>query len=117
MLDSSWHPRCQGVWRRWSPRRRNSSAGESSTLGRQKWVYHKLPSEFPPDFPQRLESLKEATGLTWLGALGVDARMLRRWRTGTQPGSGHLIALFRFADGLGLLRHLLPEAADQEGVG
>ena len=89
-------------------------------MARQKWVYHKLPSEFPPDFPQWLESLKEATGLTWLGlarALGVDARMLRRWRTGTQPGSGHLIALFRFADGLGLLRHLLPEVEDREGVG
>ena len=43
--------------------------------------------------------------------------MLRRWRTGTKPDPGHLIALFNFADEWGLLRHLLPCAQDREAVG
>ena len=88
-------------------------------MGRQKWVYHVFPSEFPEDFPQRLESLKDAAGLSWRGlarSLNVDIRMLRRWRTGTKPDPGHLIALFNFADEWGLLRHLLPCAEDREAT-
>ena len=83
-------------------------------MGRQQWVYRRSPAEFPPDFPRRLERLKDAAGLSWRGLarrLGVDARLLRRWRTGTRPDAAHLLALLQCADELGRLRHLLPKAS------
>ena len=54
----------------------------------------------PRDFPQRLERLKEASGLSWRGmarALGVDHRQLLRWRKGVVPCGGAMHAIFRFA--------------------
>ena len=86
-------------------------------MGRQRWVYRRSPAAFPPDFPHRLERLKDAAGLSWRGLarrLGVDARLLRRWRTGARPDAGHLLALLHCADELGLLRHLLPKAGSGE---
>ena len=84
-------------------------------MGRpQRHVYHTEPARFPPDFPERLERLREGAGLSRRGlarALRVDARTLRRWSNGTKPGSGHLYRLFVFALGRGLLHCLLPEAA------
>ena len=62
-----------------------------------------LPYEsgvLPEDFPDRLERLKEASGLTWAGfakALGVDRKQVRRWRKGTEPCGGAMHSLFRFA--------------------
>ncbi|MCY4640034.1 MAG: helix-turn-helix transcriptional regulator [Chloroflexi bacterium] len=85
-------------------------------MGRlQRHVYHVEPSRFPPDFPERLERLRRETGLSrraMARALRVEARTLRRWRSGTQPGPGHLYRLFRFAAGRGLLHCLLPDAAE-----
>ncbi|MCY3507110.1 MAG: helix-turn-helix transcriptional regulator [Chloroflexi bacterium] len=81
-------------------------------MGRpQRHVYHVEPSRFPPDFPERLERLREGAGLSGRGlarALRVDARTLRRWRNGTAPGPGHLYRLFCFALERGLLHCLLP---------
>ena len=77
---------------------------------RQQLVYRIEPSRFPPDFPERLESFREAAGLSSRGLarmLRVDNRLLRRWRKGTQPDSGHLIALFSLAADMGLLHILL----------
>ena len=53
--------------------------------------------------------------------LRVDNRMLRRWRKGTQPDPGHLVALFTLAAEMGLLHILLtaagePEAAERQIV-
>ena len=48
--------------------------------------------------------------------LRVDNRMLRRWRNGTQPDPGHLIALFSFAAERGLLHILLSGTGDSEAV-
>lgn len=83
-------------------------------MGRlQQHVYHIAPSRFPPDFPERLERLRGEAGLSWRGmarGLRVDARTLRRWRTGTAPGPGHLYRLFCFALDRGLLHVLLPGA-------
>lgn len=82
-------------------------------MGRQKWVYRLEPSPFPEDFPRRLVAFKEAAGFTWRGlarALRVDIRQLKRWRKGTRPDPGHLVALFVLAAGMGLLHLLLPEA-------
>ncbi len=52
----------------------------------------------PADFPARLALLKEATGLSWEGlavCLGVDSRQVLRWRQGTEPGGGAMLALVR----------------------
>ena len=81
-------------------------------MGRQRWVYRLEPSRFPEDFPRRLESFKEASGLTWRGLareLRVDIRQIKRWRKGTRPDSGNLVALFSLAASMGLLHLLLPE--------
>ena len=62
-----------------------------------------LPLEdavFPEDFPERLERLKEVSGLTWTAfarALGVDRKQVARWREGVEPAGGAAFSLFRFA--------------------
>ncbi len=81
---------------------------------RQRHVYHVEPSRFPPDFPECLERLLRETGLSRRALareLRVEARTLRRWRNGAQPGPGHLYRLFAFAAGRGLLQCLLPGVA------
>ena len=86
-------------------------------MGRQRWVYRRDRSRFPLDFPERLEGLRDAAGLSWRGLarrLRVDPRMMRRWRTGTRPDPGHLYALFNLADEMGLLHLLLPSVAEPE---
>ena len=88
-------------------------------MGRQRWVYHREPSRFPEDFPERLERFKAAAGLSSRALarrLCIDARMMRRWRNGTKPDPGHLITLFSVAEEMGLLRHLLPVAQEPESV-
>ena len=80
-------------------------------MGRQQeLVYHVEREEFPQDFPARLEAFVEAAGLSWRGLarrLKVNARIVRRWRAGAKPGSGHLVNLLELAAGMGLLYHLL----------
>ena len=55
----------------------------------------------PEDFGQRLERLKEASGLSWRGfakALGVDPKQLRLWRKkGVEPCGGAMLSICRFA--------------------
>ena len=82
---------------------------------RQEGVYHAEPSRFPPDFPERLETFRKAAGLSWRGLarrLRVSARCVWRWKAGTPPDSGHLIALFDLAAGMGLLHILLPSVGE-----
>ena len=84
---------------------------------RQQWVYHIEPEEFPPDFPDRLDAFRRAAGLSCRGLarlLKVNARTVFRWNAGTAPGSGHLVALFGLAAGMGLLHLLLPEVGEGE---
>ena len=89
-------------------------------MGRQQeLVYHVAREEFPQDFPDRLEAFVEAAGLSWrelARRLKVNARIVRRWRAGAKPGSGHLVNLFNLAAGMGLLHHLLPSVAELEGA-
>ena len=63
-----------------------------------------LPSGvLPRDFAQRLERLKEASGLSWRGlarALGVDPKQLARWRKGVEPCGGAMHSIHRFASGI-----------------
>ncbi len=86
---------------------------------RQQWVYRTEPSRFPPDFPQRLEAFKVASGLSWRGLareLRVDVQLLRRWRNGTKPDPGHLVSLFNLGGKMGLLHCLLPEAVKYSSI-
>ena len=89
-------------------------------MGRQQeWVYHVEPEEFPQDFPERLERFRQAAGLSWRGLarrLKVNARIVRRWRAGAKPGSGHLVNLFDLAAGMGLLHILLPSVGEPEAA-
>ena len=89
-------------------------------MGRQQeMVYHIEREEFPQDFPARLEAFVEAAGLSWRELsrrLKVNARIVRRWKAGTKPGSGHLVNLFDLAAGMGLLPILLPSVGEAESV-
>ena len=89
-------------------------------MGRQQeLVYHIEREEFPQDFPKRLEAFVEAAGLSWrelARRLKVNARIVRRWKAGAKPGSGHLVNLFDLAAGMGLLHILLPSAGEPEGA-
>ena len=54
----------------------------------------------PDDFGQRLERLKEASGLSWRGlarALGADPKQLARWRKDVEPCGGAMHSIHRFA--------------------
>ena len=78
---------------------------------RQQHVYHVEPSQFPPDFPERLERFRAAAGLSWRGLarrLRVSVRCVWRWKKGTKPDPGHLFSLFDLAAEMGLLHILLP---------
>lgn len=68
----------------------------------------------PEDFPERLERIKEASGLSWNSLaekLGVDPRQVARWRKGVEPSGGAMLALMRLAMLMpGGLQMLLGEA-------
>ncbi len=61
----------------------------------------------PGDFPERLELLKEASGLTWnafADAIGIDKKRVHRWRRPkkdgnkpVKPDSGGFYALVKIA--------------------
>ncbi len=61
--------------------------------------------ELPEDFAQRLERLKQASGLSWdsfAEAIGVERKQVLRWRRGTEPsGSAYhgLVELARWIPG------------------
>ncbi len=66
----------------------------------------------PEDFPLRLELLKEASGFSWRGmarAIGIDHKLLLRWRRGAAPSGGSMLSLFLFANRIGCLHILLGE--------
>ena len=69
-----------------------------------------LSGDLPPDFPQRLVRLKEASGLTWeefAWVLGVELKQVLRWQNGTEPcgGAYHCLVLLatRIPGGLEIL--------------
>ena len=62
----------------------------------------RLPFEslLPKDFAERLDRIREASGLTWSGfakALDVDYKQMLRWRKGVEPSGGALHSLYLFA--------------------
>ncbi len=56
--------------------------------------------ELPDDFPERLERLKQASGLSWdafAEAVGVERKQVFRWRRGTEPSGSAYHALVELA--------------------
>ena len=54
----------------------------------------------PRDFAQRIDRLKEASGLTWdefAEPLGVESKQVLRWRQGAEPCGGSYHALIELA--------------------
>lgn len=72
--------------------------------------YRPNGAESPDDFPQRLERLREASGLTWRALareLGASMHSLYRWRAGTKPDVAHMLAIVEFATETELMDCLL----------
>ena len=63
-------------------------------------------------FPERLNRLKDASGLSWAELarrIGTNTLTVRRWRAGTHPNSQHLLALMDLAGKLGLANILIAD--------
>ena len=74
-------------------------------MPRQRKPSRREAHVFPEDFPEKLEQLKEASGLTWselARRLGTNPLTVRRWRQGARPNALHLLALLQFAASLDL---------------
>lgn len=72
-------------------------------MARRRNVYRRVVWTFPPDFPDRLCQLKEASGLSWRALarqLGTDTPTVRRWRNGQRPNGVYVYALFAMAERL-----------------
>ena len=72
-------------------------------------------NRLPDDFPDRLERLRKAAGLTWAGlaaAIGVDYRQMYKWRKhGVEPSGAAMDRLYKFASRIpGGLEILLGES-------
>ena len=66
----------------------------------RKRTSNNRPPPFPGDFGERLERLKELTGLAWGGfaeRLGVTQRGLAKWRNGGPPSGRYLWAIIELA--------------------
>lgn len=76
-------------------------------------------AELPEDFPERIERLRLATGLSreaFAHCLSVDPRQLRQWMRGTKPRGDGLFALFTMASRLPGGLELLLHGDGQRGV-
>ena len=71
---------------------------------------------FPKDFPERLERLKELSGLSWrrlAERVGVTRSRVMGWRRGKVPKGFALLDLIRFSLGVeGGLDALFPDVAE-----
>ena len=80
-------------------------------MPRQRVHHGRMAFAFPDNFPRRLESFKEALGLSWAELarrVGTYPDTVRRWRAGVRPNAGHLMSLLSLSDMLGL-SYLLSE--------
>ena len=70
-----------------------------TTIERKRTLNNR-PPPFPQDFGERLERLKELTGLSWgefAERLGVTQRGLAKWRNGGPPSGRYLWAIIGLA--------------------
>ena len=88
------------------PRRRRSAPRLPAHGGAPVVAGRPVPcasGRLPRDFPERLDRLKRASGLTWeefAEALGVDVKRVLSWRHGIEPRGGAYHALLEFASRL-----------------
>ena len=78
-------------------------------MPRQRIRHRRRVPSFLHGFPERLEQLKEASGLSWAELarrIGTNTLTLRRWRAGARPNSQHLLALMDLAGRMELSRIL-----------
>ena len=77
-------------------------------MPRGRISYRRRVRAFPGDFPDRLERLKEESGLSWAELsrrLGTHPETVRRWKEGrVRPNGEHMLALCELADNLALGR-------------
>ena len=69
-------------------------------MPRQRTHHRKTVRSYLDGFPESLERLKEATGLSWAELarrIGTNTLTVRRWRGGVRPNSQHLLALMDLA--------------------
>ena len=82
-----------------SPSAQPQRAGRELNIQGRIFVYG--TGVLPEDFPQRLDALRRAAGLTWNGladALGVDRKQVLRWKEeGTEPCGGAMLSIVRLA--------------------
>ena len=74
--------------------------GSMEHIDREELIRSLETGVLPRNFPQRLERLKEASGLSWSGfarAVGVDPKQANKWRKGAEPSGGAYHCLVRFA--------------------
>ncbi len=70
-----------------------------TTEVRKRTLNHRPPL-FPEDFGERLERLKEMSGLPWgefSERLGVTQTGLRKWRNGGPPSGAYFWAILKLA--------------------
>ena len=80
-------------------------------MPRQRTRHGRAVRSYLDGFPESLERLKEATGLSWAELarrIGTDTLTLRRWRGGVRPNSQHLLALMDLAGEMDLSDILTP---------
>ena len=66
----------------------------------QKRTLDHRPPPFPEDFGERLERLKELSGLSWgefAERIGVTQTGLRKWRNGGPPSGAYFWAILKLA--------------------
>ena len=69
-------------------------------MPRQRTRHGRTVRSYLDGFPESLERLKEATGLSWAElarSIGTNTLTIRRWRGGVRPNSQHLLALMDLA--------------------
>ena len=110
------------------PRRGNSEEVGIEIAGR---VAPYLSGALPGDFPQRLERLRKASGLTWnafADAIGIDKKRVHRWHDKNKPvkpdGNGFYVLVeiaalipggLDILMGDGFLRRLWQDWRDRQG--
>ena len=89
------------------------------TTQERKRTLNNRPPPFPEDFGERLEGLKELSGLSWgefAERLSVTQRGLANWRRGGPPSGTYLWSIIKLArevpDGYDLIMYGDEGAAD-----
>ena len=89
------------------------------TIEARKRTLNNRPPPFPEDFGQRLDRLKELSGLSWgefADRLSVTQRGLAKWRKGRPPSGSYFWAILKLAHevsgGYDLMMHSGDEAED-----